>query len=228
MGNLSKREKTLVVGGTILIIIYLYFNFFLNPIYEKIKIEKGVISDKKSQNLTIQNTKNSNTDNAKKLENLKAKFDDGIQELPSNERNPEIARNLNIMAKKANVNITTVTFGIQATPEVASAANPAATPAVSTNKATIQSSSTKDKLISIPVTIIIKGDYKSTLSFTASIEGDGRFAQIVSSSISSKADNSNILESNIVLSYYFTEGTTENKPTYDFKDDKAGKADLFK
>lgn len=226
VGNLSKREKTLIVAGTILIIIYLYFSFFLNPIYEKVKAENNIINDKKSQNTTIEKFKISNVVNSKKLEGLKAKFNEAIKELPKNERNPEIARNLDIIAKKSNVTLHSVTFGIGAATDATSNVNPS-TAQVGKNTTTDQSFNVNHKFSMVPVTLIVDGDYPSMLSFTGSIEGEDRLAQIVSISMSSKTDKSSVLQSNIVLNYYFTEGTIEEKPTYDFKDDKAGKDNLF-
>lgn len=227
MGNLSKREKTLVIIGTILIVIYLYFSFFLSPVFEKVKVENNIIKDKRSQEADIEKVKLSNITNNKKLEGLKTKFNEAVKELPKNERNPEIARNLNIMAEKSNVSINSVTFGGAATAAV-STTKPSTT-AVDTGKTTVQSSNVNQKLIIVPVSIITNGDYLSLLSFTSNIEGDGRLAQIdsISVNLSSKTDKSNILQSNIVINYYFTEGTIEDKPTYDFKDDKAGKDNLF-
>lgn len=224
MGNLSKREKALVIVGAILVVIYLYFSYFLSPIYGKIKEENNIIKNKKNQIATIEKFKISNIANNKKLESLKIKFSEGFKELPKNERNPEIARDLNIMAEKSKVTINSVTFGSGTTNASTNTTNSSST-AVDTRKTTAQSSNAK--LIIVPVTLIINGDYPTMLRFTKNIEENDRFAQIVSINISSKTDARNVLQSNIVLNYYFTEDITKQKPKYDFKDDKSGKNNLF-
>ena len=226
MGNLSKREKILVTVGTIVLVFYLYFSFFLNPTYQKIKAQNNIIQEKKNQIANIGELKKANIAKSEKLKNLKAKFSKGFNELPTNEKNPEIARDLDSIAKKSNVTVNSLTFGVGNSTDIAGATNPSATP----NDTTIKKdeiSNVNYKVNILPVTLIINGDFPSILNFTKNIEEDDRLAQIVSINISSKGDGSVILQSNILINYYYTEGENEDSPTYDFKDDKAGKSNLF-
>ena len=226
MGNLSKREKILVTVGTIVLVFYLYFSFFLNPTYQKIKAQNNIIQEKKNKITAIGELKNSNIVRGEKLKNLKNKFSKGFNELPTNEKNPEIARDLDSIAKKSNVTVNSLTFGVGNSTDIAGATNPSATPNDTTIKKN-ESSNANYKVNIIPVTLIINGDFPSILNFTKNIEEDDRLAQIVSINISSKGDNNVILQSNIVINYYYTEGAIQDNPTYDFKDDKAGKSNLF-
>jgi Tfp pilus assembly protein PilO len=226
VGNLSKREKILVSVGTIVLVFYLYFSFFLNPTYQKIKAQNNVIQEKKNQIANIGELKKSNIANSEKLKDLKTKFSKGFNELPTNEKNPEIARDLDSIAKKSNVTVNSLTFGIGSSTNVADDTNPSATPNDATNKKD-ESSNVNHKVNILPVTLIINGDFPAILNFTKNIEEDDRLAQIVSINISSKGDASIILQSNILINYYYTEGENGVNPTYDFKDDKAGKSNLF-
>ena len=103
MNNLSKREKLLVIVGAILIILYPYYNLFLKPISQKIKIVNQSISDKKIEYNSIEKLKVSNIVNTKKVEELKIKYDEAMKALPENERNPEISYSLNTFATQNNI-----------------------------------------------------------------------------------------------------------------------------
>ena len=228
MGNLSKREKTIVIIGTILAVMYLYFNIFLNPIYQKIKVEKNIIYDKKVQIAAIEKLKTSNITDRKKLEDLKTKFTQGVSELPKNERNPEIARNLDVMAKESNVIISSVVFDI-GTMNASKDSTIPATTQNKTNTITAENTNGNKKIFNVPVNLVVYGDYASVVSFTRNIEENVRLAQIVSTNISLLKDNNIVLQANIVINYYcyIAEGTIQDNPVYEFKDGKSGKDNLF-
>lgn len=229
MSDLSRREKLLVIGGMILVIFYLYFNFFLKPIDQKIKIVNQNINDKKIEYDSIEKLKISNISNAKKLEVIKKKYNEAVKVLPVNERNPEISYSINIFAIKNNINLISVAFGkgVEYTSE--SSVSNSVTPTGKTNINVLDASiaSINQKLMFAPVTIVINGNYLSTLSFISNIEEDDRLAEIVNINMSSTQGIINALQSTIVLNYYFTKGTAKNPPIYKFKDDKAGKNNLF-
>jgi type IV pilus assembly protein PilO len=237
LNNLSKREKLLVIGGGTLVLFYLYFNFFLKPIDQKIKIVNQSISEKTVEYDSIEKLKVSNISNAKKLEEVKKKYNEALKVLPQNERNPEISYSINIFAVKNNIKLISVAFGQSVEHLAKSSENNSKTPAETPTETPIKNDktnavdssipSTNKKLMFAPVTVVISGDYLSTLSFISNMEDDSRLAQIVNISMSSTQEVSNALQSTIVLNYYFTEGATKNQPTYDFKDDKAGKHNLF-
>ena len=211
LSNLGKREKLLVILGVIFVILYFYYNLFLQPISQKIKVVNESISNKKIEYNSIEKLKVTNASNAKKLEVIKTKYDEAVRALPENERNPEIAYSLNTFATKDKTELISVAFGQNG--------NYAVVPASTATK-TIATTTTNDKLMFVPVTVAIKGDYASTMSFISSLENDNRLAEVVNVSIIG-------LQSTIVLNYYSTEGTIKNKPSYDFKDSNAGKSNLF-
>jgi len=213
LSNLGKREKLLVIVGVIFVILYFYYNLFLQPISQKIKVVNESIDNKTIEYNSIEKLKVTNASNAKKLEAIKTKYDEAVRALPENERNPEIAYSLNTFATKDKTELISVAFGQNA--------NYAVVPASTATTTTTTTTTTNHKLMFVPVTVAFRGDYTSTMSFISSVENDSRLAEVVNVSIIG-------LQSTIVLNYYSTEGTIKNKPSYDFKDNNAGKTDLFK
>jgi len=200
--NSSKRERLLVIVLSILIIVYPYYNLFLKPISQKILIVNQSISEKQQQYDSIEKLKLTNVVNEKKLENIKIKYALAIVSLPDNSRSPEITYRLNRFVTQNSINLISVTFGQNV-------------------------KYSKGKLMVLPVTVIINGDYLSTLNFISNIEGDSRIAEIVDINMSSSQGVNASIQSTIILNYYYTQEVTSNNPTYDFKTDNVGKTDLF-
>ncbi|MBU3090569.1 hypothetical protein KPL35_00485 [Clostridium sp. CF011] len=227
MSSFSKREKLLVIVGTILVILYPYYNLFLKPISQKIKIVNQSISDKKIECDSIEKFNGSNISNTEKLEDIKNIYNESVKVLPENERNPEISYSINTFAAKNKIKLISVAFGQSVNYSSKNSVNNSAN--ITANASEVDSSidSTNHKLMFVPVTVIINGDYSSVLSFISDIEGDSRLAEIVDISMSSTQGESKGPQATIVLNYYSTEGTIKNKPSYDFKDDNVGKSNLF-
>lgn len=222
MENLSKREKLLVILLACLIVLYVYLKFFLNPINDKIKAQTQVLNDKKTEYASMEKLKVSNVKNEKKLQQIKNKFDESVKALPKNERNPEISYNINSLAIKNKVNVNTVAFGQIADYSAGKKVNNA------DNATSKNTEGNNQKLMLVPVTVVISGDYSSMVNFINSIENDNRITEIESVSISSKSEKQNGLQCNLLLNYYFSTGSDKDQPTYNIKGDNPGKENLFK
>jgi Tfp pilus assembly protein PilO len=232
LNNLAKREKILVILGGALIFFYLYYSVFLSPINKSIENEKKVLASKNAEVTAIERLKVSNVSNKKKLDGYVKKFNESVKQLPKNDRNPEIAYNLNDLATKSSINISSVNFGTisdyvaKSTTEssVGETKVPVSNPTTNVN-------TTSQKLKLVPVTISLTGKYESLLAFISNIEStqtDNRLAEIGSISISTKSDNANLVQASLVLNYYFSEGSTKEQPTYDdLKGNNVGKDNLF-
>jgi len=235
LNNLAKREKILLILGGGAIFFYLYFSIFLSPINTSIINEKKILSSKKLEVASIERLKVTNVTNKKKLDEYIKKFNDAVIQLPKNDRNPEIAFNLNELATKSKITISTLSYG--AISDYVPKSNTPSTNAntATESKTTVSNPETTDatlqKLKLVPVSIAVTGDYDSFLKFVSSIEtiqSNNRLAEIGSINVSAKSDNINIVQANIVLNYYFSEGTIKEQPTYDkLQDTKVGKDNLF-
>lgn len=235
MNNLAKREKLLLLLGGGLIFFYVYYSIFLNPIIMSITNEREVIAAKNIEVASVERLKITNVSNKKKLDGYIKKFEDAVKQLPKNDRNPEIAYNLNGLATKSKITIDSVSFGANSdyvgtsSPENAQVESKAVDGKSVTNNLTPNTTSQKLKLV--PVSISVTGEYASFLNFVSSIEtikADNRIAEIGSINISAKADVGNSVQATIALNYYFSEGTTTEQPTYDnLKDNNVGKDNLF-
>ena len=90
MKNLSKSDKLILVGLSFLIVIFLYYQFLLNPLLNNISDTKFKIKDNAS---TIEKLEKMETDNRKmkkSINELKTKYEEFTKSLPSELRDPEI------------------------------------------------------------------------------------------------------------------------------------------
>lgn len=225
MNSLAKREKILIIIVAGLILMYVYVTFFLNPLNIKIGNEKQLLTKKTEEYSSIEKLVSSNKSNNKKLDTIKKKFDESVKALPKNEKNPEIAYNLNTLASKSSVVINSVTFGQIAD----SSGNKSATTNNNTNTITNTNNvnSSSEKLMYVPVNVIVSGAYPSIVNYINNIEKDTRISEIESVSISSNATDKSVLQCTLVLNYYFTAGNSKDQPDYDINSGDSGKDNLF-
>jgi Tfp pilus assembly protein PilO len=226
LDNLGKRDKIIILIVGLLIFSYMYFTFVLTPVGNKIINEQKVVANKKTQYKDIEIMKLSNPQEQKKLEEAKQKFDKSVKQLPKNERNPDITYNFNDLALKGNVRIKSLAFdkdkdySIKKKDDITSNLN-------STKNNTVDTSTTGTKLMLVPVTIVVSGDYVSTLKFIASIESDNRVTEVQTVNMVATIQGSNVLDTTFLLNYYFGESGNKDEPTYDMKSDSVGKENLF-
>jgi Tfp pilus assembly protein PilO len=111
MKNLSKSDKLILVGLSFLIVIFLYYQFLLNPLLNNISDTKFKIKDNAS---TIEKLEKMETDNRKmkkSINELKTKYEEFTKSLPSELRDPEIQSFLSSSAEVFKVNILSTAYG---------------------------------------------------------------------------------------------------------------------
>jgi len=223
LNNISKRDRILIIIVGLALICYGYFTFILTPVSNKIAEEQRVITNKKSQYKNIEIMKVSNPQNEKKLEEAKKKFDDSVKQLPKNERNPDITYNFNKLVTEGNVTLKSLVFGKDT--EYSLKKNDATT---STKPSVVDTSATSTKLMFVPVTVVVMGNYLSTLKFISVIENDTRITDIQTVTIVATTLGEAGLETTFLLNYYFGESENKDEPTYDMPSINVGKENLFK
>jgi hypothetical protein len=161
----------LVLG--IVLIGYLYYSLFYTPIQNKIESTKVNI-DKYVQeiNNAKENKKQFETQTSE-LENIKAKYEEAKIVLPQMEMNPEIVLSIQKFFQGSGVEVTGITIG---QPEELLDQN-----SQNNSKDTNSNNEkdTKDKLLTVPVTITLSADnYEEVMKFISLFENERRFAEI--------------------------------------------------
>lgn len=218
LNNLSKREKALIEIFLGLLILYIYFYFFLSPVFKEIGKAKNNISEDMIQINNINSTEVEIKKLTAEYDTCKLKFADASNKLPENERDPEISYNLKVLGDKSIITIDGITFSA---PADYKAANQNGTQGNNEQKA----APGDIRLNVVPVQITVEGAYPSIMNFVNSIENDSRISSVDGINMTSTDKG---LNAAINVSYYFTEGIDNNTASYTFNKGTYGKTDLFK
>ena len=221
MNKLAKREKFLIAIGAIGIIAYLYFTLFLGPAFSQITLENSNIEAKTNQYNEILKLKASNVANQKKLLDAKTKYEAAIKQLPGDLRDPEISNDLNTLATKGNLIISSIGFGnvtdyVASVSKTGTSTNTASTTTSTTTASTQGSTGSAEKLKLVTVNLVVSGDGDGIISFIKSIETNNRIAEVEDVTLASKADNKNSVQASITVSYYYNyDPTSKDVINYD-------------
>jgi type IV pilus assembly protein PilO len=205
--NLSKREKYLLIALATALVFYCYCRLLMLPIINGIVVSKAnidkyndEINSQVSNSLVVQKDK-------KQLEELKANIDKSLAAFPQDERNPEIAYDIKAIGNNCNVLLGAINFGqaaeyiLQNGPKVSS------------------------KVMSVPVTLQVLGDYRNITNFIGKIESDSRMTVVDTAALSG---NEGLLQSNISVNYLYMPSQNTADTKYDFNNGTYGKDNLFK
>lgn len=161
INHLSRRESILIGFAIFLCLGYFYIMFFLSPIMTQIKEARRQIEEYNinSAKKIITESENKNTKNPNDL----SKF------IPDMERNSEIAYNIKMMADKSLVELDKVSFGDIIPVD---------------NKNYNFKISKENKILAIPIHIIVLGVNNNLIKLIKAFEADVRLCEIVNISIS--------------------------------------------
>ena len=218
LSNLSKREKFLIGILLTFLILYVYYYFFLLPVFRNINEVRNNISEDMVQLDKIKNTEAEIKKLTTEYDACKLKFADAARELPESERNPEISLNLKVLGDKNGITLNGITFS---NPEGYKSSNQNGTQANNTQK----TAAGDIELNVVPVQIDAAGAYPSIMNFVNSIENDSRISRVDGLNITSSDKG---LNAAINASYYFTKGIDNNPASYTFNNGTYGKPDIFK
>lgn len=219
MSSLSKREKVLIGVMLLCVVFYGYIKLLLNPIIDNLNEVNSTVNTYKSQ-LNLLNTASSdNKMLEKKLEDLQTRLADAVKALPLSERSPEAAFNIKQFADSSKVKLNSLTFGqaMDYSSKTQSNAN--------NNSSSADQNNSASKLMYLPVTISVTGDYNSIINFISSIENGNRIAEISSADFT---NSTGTLQATIIANFYFTTNGSSDNYDYDFNKGSYGKDDLFK
>lgn len=196
MKNLKKSDKFLLIFLGALVIIFIYSKYFLMPVLDNINKSKTEI-DKYNSQINLLKVLNISND---KLKEERAKvrltYNTDLTELPSLEKNPEIAYNIKPLADSNNISLESVSLsdGILYT-----------TPTNENRKNIVPIDSTN--LYTAGVNISVTGaNYSDMMDFVNSLENDKRINEITSFSIQYQKSPEVVTNTQSIN----TDGTTTN------------------
>ncbi|HEY5560726.1 MAG TPA: type 4a pilus biogenesis protein PilO [Clostridiaceae bacterium] len=219
MKNLSKSDQLVLAGIGILFLLFLYYQFLINPALTKISDLNQQITNKKQTVEDITNMEIVNTKLKKKIVELKTKYETSKKLLPSELRDPEIENDLNKVAISNKVTMSSMSFGSS------SDYNPGAV--VATNVNSKSASTQNGKLMLVPVSMSIMGQYKDIMNYIVALEKADRISEVENISIYKSGINSSI-NVGLVVNYYFVSSNDNSQSiTYAITPPTTSKADLF-
>ena len=205
--NLSKREKYLLIALATVLVFYCYYRFLMLPILNNIGVSKSNI-DKYSNEINSQVLNNLVIQKDKKqLEELKTNIEKSLFAFPQDERNPEIAYNIKAISNNCNVSLGAINFGQAAEYNLQ------------------QGPKVSNKVMSVPVTIQVSGDYKNITNFISKVENDSRMAVVGTVGLSGMGG---FLQGGISVNYLYMPSQNMIDSKYDFNNGTYGKENLFK
>jgi type IV pilus assembly protein PilO len=205
--DLSKREKYLLIVLGVTLVFYCYYRLLMLPIINGIVVSRANI-DKYNDEINSQVLNSLVVQKDKKqLEELKANIDKSLAAFPKDERNPEIAYDIKAVSNNCNVLLGAINFGQAAEYSLQ------------------QGPKVSNKLMSVPVTLQVSGDYRNIINFILKIENDSRMAVVGSVALN---ETGGTLQSSISVNYLYMPSQNMIGAEYDFNNGTYGKDSLFK
>jgi Tfp pilus assembly protein PilO len=216
MKKLSRQEKILVIVTAVLVVFYGYYRLFYSPFQSRYTVVKQQVDKARDTVDNINLVSASNKKQKEQLTKLQASYEETAKALPTSERNPEITYDIKRLADSSKVTINTITLG----------KGILYNQTANTNNDSAQNTTVNGRLMTIPVSLGISGDYLTIMDFIAAIENDKRIAEVNTINISAKSGA--IFQANITANYYYLEFNSSEETKYDFNKGSYGKDNLFK
>lgn len=198
--SLSKNEKFLIGALGILAVGTLVFTFIIEPSNKRLKPLKQEVIAKQAQVKNLDMLQLNITKKEKELAGLKEKYEEASKTIPKTDRYPQVVKDIEAMATKAGVSITSRSFG---------------KPAVYSDG---KEGTTASGLTAFTLGLGIKGTYNQILEFVKTLESDTRILEIPTISINKDGASISVI--------YYTSGGVETEK-YDFNTGTYGKDNLF-
>jgi Tfp pilus assembly protein PilO len=215
MKGLSKSEKTLLCILAFAIVGYVYFQYIISPTLSKMHSAQTNISNYQNE---INELKLLSVQNKKLEENLKefeAKRNDYADAVPRSDRSAEILRSLKKLADDSSVRLTSLTSG---------------TAVEYTASQNSEGKEQQTKIMAIPVTMNITGEYSNIMTFIKTLEESVRITQSNSIVMAPNANKTGAEAMAMALScgIFYMEDGAETNNEYDFNSGAYGKDNPFK
>jgi hypothetical protein len=204
MKNLSKSDKLILIGLVFLGVLFLYYQFLLNPLLNNITDTKLAIEQNEIQAEDISNMERTNRIMSASIEKLKVDYEKFKQTLPVELRDPEIQTSLNLEALNNKVMVKSLSFGDGSLISLDGKQG--------NNKDVIETGS----LMVVPVTINLEGDYLSAMEYISSLEKSERISEVKTINIVKGELGVNL---GVVINYYYVAGDVKDKEEIEYQVD---------
>lgn len=234
MKGLNKSEKILISILLVMLVGYVYYQFVITPVSSKIQTAKSNIDKYEQELLQVKVMEASNKKLAEEVKTLKVDYDKNVKLMPKSDMSAELIRNLNRLAVENKVVLSNLTLGNGAeyktptdTTNTTASSNTTETNQ-NTQQTQVQTSSTK--VMAIPVTLNISGDYSSFTSYINVLENNTRLTNINSVNVTPKGTNAGDGQLTVTLnaSVLYVQDGTNSANIYEFNNGSYSKENPFK
>ncbi|WP_139905524.1 hypothetical protein [Clostridium thermarum] len=202
MKNLSRSDKLILIGLAFLGVLFIYYQFVLNPLLNTISDTKFSIEQNKAQAEEISNMERNNRVMAAAIEKLKVDYEKFKQTLPVELRDPEIQTSLNLQALSSKVQVKSINFGDSSLISLDGKSDG--------NNNKIE----KGSLMMVPVTINLQGDYLAAMDYIKGLEESERISEVKTINITKSDQGVNL---GVVINYYYVAGDAKDKQELDYE-----------
>lgn len=188
--TLTNKDKILLIGLGIVIILLLCFQFIISPSLKSISNVKDTIESNKNKLSELENKKVQNVILKKSINKLKAQYDENKSDITQGTKDGDISTSLVGLVNKNKLKLTSINYTQGSN---YSGSNNNSSAAGSANAAIGQ-------IMKMSATLAVSGNLDDVNNFLADLEHTDRLNTISNVSVS-KADN--VYSANISTDYYY-------------------------
>lgn len=234
MNGLKKSEIILICILLFMLAGYGYFQYIITPVNSKIHVAQSNIDKYEQELLQAKLLEATSKKLTEEMNTLKTNYDKNVKLMPKSDMSAELIRDVNRLAAENKVTLNSVTLGNGA--EYKTTADTTNTASSTTNAATNQNTqqtgtqTTNTKVMAIPVTLNITGDYNSFISYINILESNTRLTNINSVNVTPKGGEAGDGQLTVTLnaSVLYVQDGTDNVNVYDFNNGSYSKENPFK
>jgi len=220
MGNLTKREKTLLLTLCILILWYFYYTYIFAPQLNNLKTAKTMLNNSKTKLSSLQEYEKNMDKIKKQVDDLSIQAGQSLKSIPDTSRIPELIMYLNDMTVSSGCEVgkTALSVPINKSTESQDSMQP--------NK-NISQQTTEGGVMVLPITYNARGNYNSIILLLSKIESSDRKMVVDKLVVSSDTLNGKLYMNININCYYLNKDDASRPIDYPFINNTSGKQDIF-
>jgi Tfp pilus assembly protein PilO len=232
MKGLNKSEKILISILLVMLVGYVYYQFVITPVSSKLQTAKSNVDKYEQELLAVKVMEASNKKLAEEMVSLKANYEKNVKLMPKSDMTAQLIRDVNRLAIENKVTLNSLTLGNGAEYKTTvDSANAAATnnSAGNENIPKTETAASSTKVMAIPVSLNITGDYNSFTSYMNILESNTRLTNINTVNVQKGANvGDGQLTVSISASVLYIQDGTNPQNVYEFNNGTYSKENPFK
>jgi Tfp pilus assembly protein PilO len=231
MKNLKRSEKLLISILLIAVIGYGYLQYILSPQLERLKVVNADFNKYSNELNQLKVITASNKKLAENLNEAQVNYKEYLKVIPNSDRSAEIIRDLKLIGDKNNLILNNLNIAssieYQSSESNSNTSSNQSNSNGSNSAEASKSAGANNKIMIVPVSMNISGDYTSIMNYVKSIEENTRYTNIKSATIISTATN-NLLTASISIEILYMHDGTATANSYDLNNGAYGKINPYK